>query len=153
MNSKLIILVIVLAAMTGAFWFYSGGSVPSSRVDYQTEINAMNVKFETAFNAGDAAGVDALYTADALLLPPGSARVSGSQARIDFWQTLMDSGVGGVDFANEEVVGAGDRATEMGQVTLYDGNSNAIGTAKYIVIWKKIGEDWKLHRDIWNLNP
>ena len=152
MNSKLLMLGIALVAMTGLFWFYSGGSVPSSRVDYQAEINAMNVRFESAFNAGDAASLDALYTADALLLPPGGPTVSGSQDRVAFWQGLMDSGVAGIDLVNDEVVGAGDMATEKGQATLYDGDSNAIGTAKYIVIWKKVGSDWKLHRDIWNLN-
>lgn len=123
-----------------------------ANVDYHAEIDAANLKFGTAFSTGDAAVLDELYTADALLLPPGAPSVSGADNRIAFWQAVMDSGVAGAELVAEEVKGTGDMATEVGRATLYDGDGNVIVTGKYIVLWKKVGEDWKLHRDIWNLD-
>jgi ketosteroid isomerase-like protein len=48
---------------------------------------------------------------------------------------------------------AGDMAHEVGEATL--GLEPKTGTSatvvvKYVVVWKKAGGQWRLHRDIWN---
>lgn len=123
-----------------------------AEVDYMAEIKAANVNFETSYNAGDAAGVGSLYTEDAILLPPGSPAVSGSEATVAFWQAVMDSGLAGVDLIEDEVSGMGDTAIERGHLIGFDADGNQIATGKYIVVWKKEGGTWKLHHDIWNMD-
>jgi ketosteroid isomerase-like protein len=48
---------------------------------------------------------------------------------------------------------AGDMTHEVGEATL--GLEPKAGTAttvmvKYVVVWKQVGGQWRLHRDIWN---
>lgn len=123
-----------------------------NEVDYMAEIQAMNVQFEATYNAGDALGLGGLYTADAILLPPGSPEVSGAEARVAFWQAVMDSGLASIDLIEDEVFGMGDTAIDRGQLIAFDADGNQIATGKYIVVWKKDGDTWKLHRDIWNMD-
>ncbi len=51
----------------------------------RAEIEAVNEKFIAALNGGDAAGIAALYTEDAMLLPPNSEMLEGREAAQAFW--------------------------------------------------------------------
>ena len=55
------------------------------------------------------------------------------------------------------MVEAGGLAYEVGMVTLSAQSSNGERvpvSGKYVVVWQR-GDDgaWRLHRDIWNMNP
>ena len=44
-------------------------------------------------------------------------------------------------------------AFEVGEATLGlepKGGKAATAVVKYVVVWKKVGGEWQLHRDIWN---
>ena len=120
-------------------------------------IEAAGAKFEEGFNSGDGAAVGALYTEDAALLPPDAARVDGREAIAQFWQGAIDAGLKDLDLQTVEVLDGGDLAVEVGKVSLT--TTGSVGKAvpvagKYIVVWQR-GDDgtWRLHRDIWNLDP
>lgn len=118
--------------------------------DVRSAIQAANRSWEAAAARGDGAAVAALYTADAQLLPPGGDVVSGTAAIAAFWQAVFDSGVKGVSLVDVEVEGHGDTAHEVGALELRDADAKVLDRGKYIVLWKKQGGAWKLHRDIWN---
>jgi len=143
---------VVLAALPLVF-----GADPGHAQDAEAAIEKAAIAWETAFNAGDGKAVAELYTEDAALLPPDAERVDGKAAIAEFWQGAIDSGLADADLESVEVVEAGDIAYEVGVVTLSAPGSNGervpvIG--KYIVVWER-GDDgaWRLHRDIWNMNP
>ena len=114
-------------------------------------IEKLNDAWTAAFNKGDAASVAALYTEDAYVLPPGSAMVKGRAAIEAFWrqaaQQMSDAKLTTVD-----VLPLGrSAAREVGTVTLRTKSQppqEVVG--KYVVVWRKIGRDWKLATDIWN---
>jgi uncharacterized protein (TIGR02246 family) len=114
-------------------------------------IEKLNDAWTAAFNKGDAAAVAALYTEDAYVLPPGSAMVKGRAAIEGFWrqaaQQMSDAKLTTVD-----VLPLGrSAAREIGTVTLKTKSQppqEVVG--KYVVVWRKIGRDWKLATDIWN---
>jgi uncharacterized protein (TIGR02246 family) len=114
-------------------------------------IEKLNDVWTAAFNKGDAASVAALYTADAYVLPPGSAMVKGRAAIEAFWrqaaQQMTDAKLTTLD-----VLPLGrSAAREIGTVTLKTKSQppqEIVG--KYVVVWRKIGRDWKLATDIWN---
>ncbi len=112
------------------------------------------VNFVAAFNAGDGATVASLYSEDATLFPPGGERVDGRSAIQTFWQGAIDSGMKIDDLHAVEVEARSDMAGEVGVFTLsVPGDSGPAKVAgKYIVIWKRSGHTWQLHRDIWNTN-
>jgi uncharacterized protein (TIGR02246 family) len=114
-------------------------------------IEKLNDAWTAAFNKGDAAAVAALYTEDAYVLPPGSAMVKGRAAIEAFWrqaaQQMTDAKLTTVD-----VLPLGrSAAREVGTVTLKTKSQppqEVVG--KYVVVWRKIGRDWKLATDVWN---
>ena len=114
-------------------------------------IEKLNDVWTAAFNKGDAAAVAALYTEDAYVLPPGSAMVKGRAAIEAFWrqaaQQMSDAKLTTVDVPP---LGR-SAAREIGTVTLKTKSQppqEVVG--KYVVVWRKIGRDWKLATDIWN---
>ena len=114
-------------------------------------IEKLNDAWTAAFNKGDAAMVAALYTEDAYVLPPGSAMVKGRAAIEAFWrqaaQQMTDAKLTTLD-----VLPLGrSAAREIGTVTLKTKSQppqEVVG--KYVVVWRKVGRDWKLATDIWN---
>lgn len=107
-------------------------------------------------NAGNVAGVAELYTEDAALMPPGAARLDGRDAIQQYWQGLLDAGVGDISLATQEVEDAGDSAVEVGLISATapgDGDARVSLTGKYIIIYRRDGGgNWRLHRDIWNFD-
>ena len=116
----------------------------------KTTIEKLNDAWTAAFNKGDAAAVAALYAEDAYVLP-GSSMVKGRAAIEAFWrqaaQQMTDAKLTTVD-----VLPLGrSAAREVGTVTLKTKSQppqEVVG--KYVVVWRKIGRDWKLATDIWN---
>lgn len=117
--------------------------------DVRAAIEAANDTWEAAAARGDSAAVAGLYTTDAQLLPSGSDVVRGTNAIAAFWQAAFDSGVKGVTLTALEVDSCGDAAHEVGKLEIRDADGKLLDHAKYVVVWKKEGGSWKLHRDIW----
>ena len=122
----------------------------STSIEMREEIAAANDKFMAAFNGGDTAGVAALYTQDAKVLPPNSDFVSGREATQGFWQAVQGMGIKKAKMEIVEVEACGDTAYEVSQFTLYGAEGLELDKGKYIVIWKQEAGEWKLHRDIFN---
>lgn len=133
-------LVIAIVAVT---------SVPS--IAQKAEIEAANAKFTELFNKGDFAGLGSLYTDDATAFPPGSAMVRGSTAIGAMWKGVSEE-VGAPELTTVDVRPLGPSAArEIGTFSLKTkGPSPKNVTGKYLVIWEKVGNDWKLSADIWN---
>ena len=121
----------------------------SAADDVRSEIEAANKVWAATASRGDGPGVAALYTADGQLLPAQSDFVSGKQAIGQFWQAVFDSGIKGVSLTTLEVESHGNTVHEVGAYELRGADGKALDHGKYVVIWKKEGASWKLHRDIW----
>ena len=116
----------------------------------RSEIEAANKIFEAAVSRSDGPGVAALYTDNAQLLPAQSDFVTGTEAIAQFWQAAFDSGMKGVSLVTLEVENHGDTAYEIGKLEIRGADGKVLDRGKYVVIWKKEGTSWKLHRDMWN---
>jgi ketosteroid isomerase-like protein len=118
----------------------------------RTHIDETLVKFVAAFNAGDGATVASFYSEDAALFPPGGERIDGRSAIQTFWQGAIDSGMKIDDLHAVEVDSGGNISGEVGVFILsVPGDSGVTKIpGNYIVIWKRSGHTWQLHRDIWN---
>jgi uncharacterized protein (TIGR02246 family) len=117
----------------------------------KAEIEAVNVKWIDFFNKGDFAGVASLYTEDAIAFPPGSGMVKGRAAIEALWKS-MAAQVSDPKLTTLEVKPLGPSAArEIGTFSLKTkGATPQEATGKYLVVWEKIGSDWKLAADIWN---
>jgi len=116
----------------------------------RSAIAAADEQFMAAYNAGDAAGLAALYTEDAQLMPPNSDFVAGREGLQGFWQAVMNMGIEKAQIDIIEVEDHGDTAIEVSRYELQDGSGQALDAGKFIVVWKRESGQWKLHRDIFN---
>ncbi|UCE53445.1 MAG: DUF4440 domain-containing protein [Desulfobacterales bacterium] len=122
----------------------------STSTGIQEAIAAADEKFMETFNGGDAAGLADLYTENGQLLPTGSDFVTGTVAIQAFWQGAMDMGIKTAKLETVEAEGHGDTAIEIGKYILSGETGNIMDRGKYVVVWKQVGGQWKVHRDIWN---
>jgi uncharacterized protein (TIGR02246 family) len=110
----------------------------------------------TAWNGYIAARNDsaiaALYAADAVLMAPNMPTVTGRDAIRQFWAGFWPAKPD-LKLTPREVVVAGDLAVESGIYSLSmlpgpDGISTDNG--KYVDIWRRGRDGWKVVRDIYN---
>lgn len=114
-------------------------------------IEAVNAKWMEFFNKGDFAGVASLYTDDATAFPPGSGMVKGNTAIGAMWKGMAEQ-VSDPKVATLDVKRLGPSAArEIGTFSLMTkGPAPKQVTGKYVVVWEKVGGQWKLAADIWN---
>jgi uncharacterized protein (TIGR02246 family) len=124
--------------------------------DLKAQIEANDAAWAAAANRGDAAGVAALYTENATMLPPGMDMQHGRAAIEKTVAGLGAAGVKNLAFTVVDVVQVGpDTAREIGRFT-----ADAPGpkkklvkiAGKFVVVWKQVGGKWLLDTDIWNMN-
>ena len=114
-------------------------------------IDAANAKWVEFFNKGDFDGVASLYTVDATAFPPGSAMVKGRAAIGAMWKGMAEQ-VSDPKLTTLDVKRLGSAAArEIGTFSLKIKSSPSKEvTGKYVVVWEKVGKEWKLATDIWN---
>jgi uncharacterized protein (TIGR02246 family) len=117
----------------------------------KAEIEAVNAKWMDLFNKGDFDGVASLYIDDATAFPPGSAMVKGRAAIGAMWKSMAEQ-VSDPKVTTLDVKPLGPSAAlEIGTFSLKTkGPTPQEVTGKYVVVWEKVGTDWKLSADIWN---
>jgi uncharacterized protein (TIGR02246 family) len=120
-------------------------------VAQKAEIEAANGKWVAFFNKGDFDGVASLYTANAIAFPPGSGMVKGRAAIGAMWKGMAGQ-MTDPKVTTMDVKRLGPRAArEIGTFSLKTKESPPKEvTGKYVVVWEKVGRDWKLAADIWN---
>lgn len=116
--------------------------------DIHSEIDAGNQAFAAAVIAGDAETVAAGYTDDAYVLAPGTATVRGREDIRAFWQGMIESGVKNVQIDTGEVASSGDLAYATGTLAV-TGADDTTGHARYVLVFKRVSGEWRLHLDIW----
>lgn len=130
----------------------------SASAQDKAAIQKLNDAFTSAFNKGDFATVGGMYTDDAYLLPPGRPMLHGRANVQAFWTKASDA-MGDVILTTLDVKLIGrdvkpigsEAAREIGTFALMTrGPQPQQVTGKYVVIWEKVGSDWKLATDIWN---
>src|ERR1700704_2340383 len=114
----------------------------------KAEIEAANTKWIDFFNKGDFAGIASLYTEDATALPPGSPTAKGRVAIEVMWKSMAEQ-VGDPKLTTLDVKSLGPSAArEIGTFSLKaKGSTPREVVGKYVVVWEKIGSDWKLATD------
>ncbi|MCM8854132.1 MAG: DUF4440 domain-containing protein [Candidatus Thiodiazotropha sp.] len=117
--------------------------------DIHSTIRALTDNFESTFSIGDVTKIAECYTDNGMLLPTGFDFVKGKQDIKEFWQSAIDMGIKHIKIDILEVEQHDDTAIEMSNYTLSDSDKQVIDAGKGIVIWKKMGNSWKMHRDIW----
>lgn len=119
--------------------------------DVMAQIQMQNAKYEAAYNSGDAATVAALHTADARVMVSGFPTSVGAVAiREGIAAETSGPATLSINLETVELDVAEDMAYEKGRWTTLikeQGKADEIIKGPYLVIWKKIGNEWLIHFD------
>jgi uncharacterized protein (TIGR02246 family) len=103
-----------------------------------------------AFNNHDAESLAALYTQDAVLLPPNEPAVFGRDAIKADHQELFAMGNFKIDIEPLETVIDGQLAYVAGRYRMWTDDGDLVDRGKYIEIWRAVNGEWLIHRDMYN---
>jgi uncharacterized protein (TIGR02246 family) len=104
------------------------------------------------YAANDAAGIAALYTEDAQLLPPDQEIISGRAAIQEFFRRTNPPGSAAIEIATVETHVFGDYAHRQGSFLLKGPDGVTVTAGKFLELWKKADGRWLIHRDMWSAN-
>ncbi|MFT3688624.1 YybH family protein [Paenirhodobacter sp.] len=157
---KSLILAAVVAMMptvSTVSWAQAPEATPVAAADEQA-IRDIRTRWATLIEAGDAAAIEQLYGANAVLMAPGEDEVVGSAAIGARWGRQLQ--LEGFSFRlNPEdliISSSGDLAYDRGTYD-FAATIPQVGpitdTGKYVLVWQKISGDWKVISDIFNSDP
>lgn len=129
----------------------SAGSAQDSRATQEAlqDIQDMHSALLKAYNAKDPAGVAALYTDDAVLMPPNAGTVKSAIAVEDFMRQMLAPPMSGMLLNYTETKVCGDNAYSYGYYTTLGANGSIQDRGKFVEILRNNG-GWKISRYIWN---
>lgn len=121
----------------------------------QTQITAINAKFDQAFNNKKPAEIVALYADNAVVMPaPAGDPVSGVPAIQTFFSGLIDAGVIEHQLTLTEAVEDGNLAYQRGKwaaaMLNEQGEKQTFGGNVHLVYRKQADGAWKAVTHIWN---
>jgi uncharacterized protein (TIGR02246 family) len=137
----------LLLAATAILW--AGPVAAQSKSDVQK----LDDELAVALNKADAGVVAIFYAEDAILLPPGGPTIQGRGKIQKFWKDTLKS-IGNVRLVADNVEALGTRtAQEIGHFSAeMRGKEFQKQTGKYVILWRKVGNDWRIGTDIWNFD-
>ena len=104
--------------------------------------------------AKDASGIAEMYAEDGAVMPPNAPIGKGRAAIQRTWASMMRTPGFALTFAPEQIVvsASGDMALDRGtyNLTIAPDGTTQTDTGKYVVVWRKIGGEWKAAADIFN---
>jgi uncharacterized protein (TIGR02246 family) len=124
-------------------------SAPAWAEDARQAVEAGNRSLIAAVLRGDASAVADHYTEDAQIIAQGAPVATGRAAITEFWRGSIASGIKDVTLETAEVESDGNLAYETGALGIVS-NDGGRTTARYVVVYKRVGGKWLLHRDTWN---
>jgi len=148
-----LVVVLTLSACSASQDSMQGG-ISASMV----ELGQMNRDFAAALNAKDAQAAAALYTEDAVLIPPGEPLVRGRAAIEEYWRGAIESGgVRDVSVETMDALSSGSLGYETGSFVLTangpDGEA-LTDKGRYIEILRREPDGrWLSTHGIWNASP
>jgi ketosteroid isomerase-like protein len=102
-----------------------------------------------AFVKGDSSIFIDRYAKDCWIMPPNVQALCGANAPLEFFRTAYNKfGLRNGKFITTDVFGDGKEfVTEVGFWQSFDANNKMFDNGKFLVLWKKTPEGWKMFRD------
>jgi uncharacterized protein (TIGR02246 family) len=141
-----------LPRLLALFLLFLPCAVCRAQKEPNAAIDAQRRALADAVARRDAAGVARIFTADAKLMLPGFGTITGRGPIQKFWEAGLSSGIlKGIAFAPSDLSGEGEGLlAETGTLTTLDADGKERDPSKYLLVWKREENEWRIHRDIAN---
>ena len=111
----------------------------------EKEIELRLREYESHLKNGDSVALGNMYMEDAEIIPSTVGRNNITKA---FGNMIRDS-ITGSSFKTTKLWGNDQLLVEDGTGTWYHTNGSAVGSGRYLLVWKKDDGKWKILRDTW----
>jgi ketosteroid isomerase-like protein len=148
-RSVLAVLGFAVLIATAACSQYSGYDAEEDRA----AITDASLAFSAAFMAGDTTALGALYTENAILMPP-SGNVHGNEAIRTYFAPAEERQQVGHKLISESLLIEGDVAIDMGRwesTTQLGDAEPRTSSERYLVVWQRQPDgSWRISYDAWH---
>ena len=117
------------------------------------ELQRLARQFSAAFVRGDAAAMANLYTTDGVIFPEQSEWISGHEAIRRYFTPAPGRRITHHLLTPSRIVVDGQHAYDYGTYEIAgerDGTAWGPVRGKYVVVWRRQGDSWRMQLDIWN---
>ena len=132
----------------------SAAAVSVASTADEEAIRRQVVRWLQLVKSKDSAAIAQMYTEDGAVMPPNATIGRGRAAIQQTWASMMNTPGFELTFAPEQIVlsGSADMALDRGTYRLAIAPSGKAqsDTGKYVVVWRKVGGEWKAAADIFN---
>jgi len=130
----------------------ASGHIPATATpkdSARAPIAAQSAAFMQALERGDAVAAAQTFTTDAKVIVSGfDAVIDGRPAIESFWRSGFNAGLKGLSLTTLDLVGEGSLRIETGNYAVLGAGGSDLGRGRYLLVWKKEGAVWRIHRDI-----
>lgn len=115
-------------------------------------ISKSNDIYFQSFATGDSSLFIDRYAKGCCIMPPNTPALCGEQAPLEFFKIAYTQvGLRNGKFITTAVYGSGEEyVTEEGIWQSFDANDVMFDHGKFLVLWKKTPDGWKMYRDSFN---
>lgn len=110
-------------------------------------IDSINARFSEQIAVGDSAALASHYWPDAELLLDNSEVIKGNDI-LSAWGSFIRMGLKEMNFSTTDITGSNTFIIETGNYAMKGKNMPILDRGKYVVVWEKRGDEWRLYRDI-----
>lgn len=132
----------------------SCGSQSSNLDEAKAAIAKSNDIYFQAFAKGDSSIFIDRYAKDCCIMLPNAPAMCGENAALEFFKMAYHKfGLRNGKFITTQVYGDGEEfVTEEGLWQSFDANNVMMDDGKFLVLWKKTPDGWKMFRDSFSSN-
>lgn len=151
MSKKYICMLILSSGMSFGFYNCRAQRLKenSNLEEVKKVIEKSNDIYFQAFAKGDSSIFIDRYAKDCWIMPPSAPALCGTDAPLEFFKTAYNKfGLRNGKFITIDIFGDGkEYVTEVGFWQSFDANNVMFDNGKFVVLWKKTTDGWKMFRD------
>jgi len=148
---KKLLVVVICILFSHSFSF-----AQETDANVKSKISEYGDRYEQAMMNNDVNAILELHADNAIVLPSYEGIQKGKEQLRTLWQKDIESGnkVTNFEITTTDIQQEGNVIIEIGTynvaIDMKDSDQPFNDTGKYLTIWEKQGNDWKIAYDIWN---
>lgn len=154
MKTTFLVAAAVIVMPSVLFKSFAQSKDKSDLTEVKKAISESNAVYFQAFVKGDSSIFINRYAKDACIMAPNVPAMCGHNAALEFFRLAYHTiGLRNGKFITTAIYGeGGEFVTEEGLWQSFDANNKMFDDGKFLVLWKKTPEGWKMFRDSFSSN-
>jgi len=147
--------ILLLSAIALSLFACANRTIDNSNLEeVKKAIEESNAIYFDAFVKNDSSIFINRYAEDACILAPNTPPMCGRDAALEFFRVAYhEFGLRNGKFITTGVYGLTEEfVTEEGQWQSFDASGKLFDNGKFLVLWKKTPQGWKMYRDSFSSN-